>query len=326
MPLRLRLLLFYLNYLAKQLDYFKLDAPTIRKINQREFDRVDPLIDYPAIAMDKVWEEEVEVRDGAKIPVRIYRPTPQKGLPLIVFYHGGGFVTRSIATHDKACRRIAHLNQSVVVSVGYRLAPEYKFPIPVYDCYDACRWAAEQASNVGADEEKLVVMGDSAGGNLATVTSILARDHGGPAISAQVLIYPTVDGRLLSPTIVQFAKGYLLTKQQMQWFVKQYQSTPEDVFDPLMSPILTEDLSNLPPTFICTAEYDPLKGEGADYAVRLKEAGNQVWYKDYKKTIHAFLNLPRITVRVNEELQEDIRAFLRKRFASLSSSSSIRFE
>lgn len=326
MPLRLRFLLFYLNYIAKQLDYARLDAPSIRKINQREFDRVAPLIDFPAVVLYKVWDEEVAVRDGAKIPVRIYRPSAATNLPIIVFYHGGGFVTRSIDTHDKACRRIAQKNGAIVVSVGYRLAPEYKFPIPVYDCYDACCWVAEQAERLGADANRLVVMGDSAGGNLATVTCLLARDQSGPAICAQVLIYPTVDGRLLSPTIDQFAKGYLLTKAQMQWFVDHYKRTPEDVYDPLMSPILAEDLSHLPPAFLCTAEYDPLKGEGADYAVKLEAAGNDVFYKDYKKTIHAFLNLPKITVRANEEMHQDICLFLSRRFETLIPKSSTRFE
>ncbi|MBX2874316.1 MAG: alpha/beta hydrolase [Saprospiraceae bacterium] len=310
MPLRLRLLLFYLNYIAKQLDYSKLDAPTVRKINQREFEKVDRLIDYPAEPMAKVWDEEIPVREGSQIPVRIYQAVEEKHLPLIVFYHGGGFVTRSIATHDKACRRIAKQNRAVVVSVGYRLAPEFKFPIPVHDCYDACCWAAEQAGRLGADVEKLVVMGDSAGGNLAAVSAILARDNNGPKISAQVLIYPTVDGRLINPTIDQFAEGYLLTKPQMQWFVNHYRRSIEDVEDPLMSPILTANLAGLPPTYISTAEYDPLKGEGADYSTRLKEAGNSVFYKDYKGTIHAFLNLPKITVKASQEMMQDIRQFL----------------
>lgn len=312
MPLKLRLLLFYLNYIAKQLDYSKIDAPTVRKINQREFDKVDPLIDFPPVPMAKIWDEEIEVRDGAKIPVRIYRPSDQENLPLIVFYHGGGFVTRSIDTHDKACRRIAQHNQAVVVSIGYRLAPEFKFPIPVYDCYDACCWASQEATRLGADSERLIVMGDSAGGNLAAVTCILARDNNGPAIKAQVLIYPTVDGRLISPTIDQFASGYLLTKTQMHWFVNHYRRTAKDAEDPLMSPILTEDLGNLPPAYVSTAEFDPLKGEGVDYVKRLKEAGNTVFYRDYKKTIHAFLNLPKITVKANEDMHRDIVQFLQQ--------------
>lgn len=312
MPLRLRLLLFYLNHIAKQLDYAKLDAPTVRKINQREFEKVDRIIDYSAEPMAQVWDEEVSVRDGAKIPVRIYQPVEDKGLPLIVFYHGGGFVTRSIDTHDKACRRMAKQNRAVVVSVGYRLAPEFKFPIPLYDCYDACCWAAEHGERLGGDINKLVVMGDSAGGNLATVTTILARDQGGPKISAQVLIYPTVDGRLISPTIDQFSDGYLLTKPLMQWFVNHYQRTIEDTLDPLMSPILTENLADLPPAYISTAEYDPLKGEGADYTDRLKEAGNEVFYKEYKGVIHAFLNLPKITVKASREMMQDIQQFLQK--------------
>jgi len=310
MPLKLRLLLFYLNYIAKQLDYSKLDAPTVRKINHKEYEKVNSIIDFTALPLLKIWEEEVRVRDGASIAVRIYQATEKKNVPLIVFFHGGGFVTRSIETHDKACRRIAQTNEAVVISVGYRLAPEFKFPIPVYDCYDATVWAAQQASRLGTDPQKLVVMGDSAGGNLATVVSILARDGDGPSIRAQVLIYPTADGRLQHATIDQFAKGYLLTKPMMKWFLQHYQRTAEDVVDPLMSPILTDNLSDLPPAYISTAEYDPLKGEGTDYAASLKAAGNEVFVKDYKGVIHGFLNMAKITTKQTFAMHEDIKQFL----------------
>lgn len=310
MPLKLRLLLFYLNYIAKQLDYSKLDAPTVRKINHKEYEKVNSIIDFMALPLLKIWEEEVTVRDGASIAVRIYQATEKKNVPLIVFFHGGGFVTRSIETHDKACRRIAQTNEAVVISVGYRLAPEFKFPIPVYDCYDATVWAAQQASRLGTDPQKLVVMGDSAGGNLATVVSILARDGDGPSIRAQVLIYPTADGRLQHATIDQFAKGYLLTKPMMKWFLQHYQRTAEDVVDPLMSPILTDNLSDLPPAYISTAEYDPLKGEGTDYAASLKAAGNEVFVKDYKGVIHGFLNMAKITTKQTFAMHEDIKQFL----------------
>jgi len=310
MPLKLRLLLFYLNHIAKQLDYSKLDAPTVRKINHKEYEKVNSIIDFTALPLLKIWEEEVRVRDGASIAVRIYQATEKKNVPLIVFFHGGGFVTRSIETHDKACRRIAQTNEAVVISVGYRLAPEFKFPIPVYDCYDATVWAAQQASRLGTDPQKLVVMGDSAGGNLATVVSILARDGDGPSIRAQVLIYPTADGRLQHATIDQFAKGYLLTKPMMKWFLQHYQRTAEDVVDPLMSPILTDNLSDLPPAYISTAEYDPLKGEGTDYAASLKAAGNEVFVKDYKGVIHGFLNMAKITTKQTFAMHEDIKQFL----------------
>lgn len=310
MPLKLRLLLFYLNYIAKQLDYSKLDAPTVRKINHKEYEKVNSIIDFAALPLFKIWDEEVNVRDGASVTVRIYQATEKKNVPLIVFFHGGGFVTRSIETHDKACRRIAQSNEAVVISVGYRLAPEFKFPIPVYDCYDATVWARQEAGRLGADPEKLVVMGDSAGGNLATVVSILARDGDGPSIRAQVLIYPTADGRLQHATIDQFAKGYLLTKPMMKWFLAHYQRTPEDAVDPLMSPILTADLSDLPSAYISTAEYDPLKGEGTDYAASLKEAGNEVFIKDYKGVVHGFLNLAKITTKQTFAMHEDIKTFL----------------
>lgn len=310
MALKLQLLLFYLNNIAKPIDYAKVDAPTLRKINDKEFKKSSRFIDYEPLPMFKLWEEQIKVRDGATIPVRIYQPVNKSALPLIVFFHGGGFVTRSIDTHDKACRRIAQMNEAVVVSIGYRLAPEFKFPIPVYDCYDATCWAATQADRLGGDAQRLVVMGDSAGGNLATVVAIQARKLNGPNISCQVLIYPTTDGRMISSTILTYGKGYLLTKALMEWFVNHYKEKEADKLDPRMSPLLEADLSNLPPTYISTAEFDPLKGEGTAYAQRLKDAGNKVFYKDYKGMIHGFLNLPKITAKQTLQMHKDIQLFL----------------
>lgn len=310
MGFKLRLLLFYLNHIVKPMDYSMIDAPTLRKINEKEYKKASRWIDFEPLPMFKLWEEQIKVRDGATIPVRIYQPVNKSPLPLIVFFHGGGFVTRSIDTHDKACRRIAQMNEAVVVSIGYRLAPEFKFPIPVYDCYDATCWAATQADRLGADPERLVVMGDSAGGNLATVVAIQARKLNGPHISSQVLIYPTTDGRMINSTIHTYGKGYLLTKALMEWFVDHYKAKEADKLDPRMSPLLEADLSNLPPTYLSTAEFDPLKGEGQAYAQRLSEAGNKVVFKEYKGMIHGFLNLPKITTKQTMQMHEDIKLFL----------------
>ncbi|MCB0755107.1 MAG: alpha/beta hydrolase, partial [Flavobacteriales bacterium] len=244
--------------------------------------------------MEKVENLEIPVRDGSQIPVRIYRPTQEENLKTIVFYHGGGFVLRDIESHDDLCRRIAKKTGALVISVGYRLAPEYKFPIPVYDCYDALLWASSNAAAYGGNPKDLVVMGDSAGGNLATVTSILSRDENGPKIAKQVLIYPAADARLNHPSIDKFKDGYLLTKDMMHWFVDHYAKTPEDKLNPLMSPLLTEDLSNLPSAFVSTSDHDPLKDEGEAYYAKLLAAGNQAIFKEYKNTIHGFANIPRI--------------------------------
>lgn len=311
MPIKLRLLLFYLNHFVKEMDYLNMTAEEVRQINRRELKKVDRLVDFPPTPMFEVKNQTIPMRDGAQIPIRIYYPSDKKKLPVIVFYHGGGFVTRNLDSHDLACRRIAKTNQAVVVSIGYRLAPEYKFPTPVEDCYDATVWVANHVQELGVNGEKLVVMGDSAGGNLATVICILARNLKGPKIAAQVLIYPTTDARLSQPSIDRFGKGYFLTRKKMQWFLDHYKRDDADIMNPLMSPLLEKDLSNLPPAFVTTASFDPLKDEGEAYAKRLKEAGNAVTFKEYKGMVHGFLNLAKITTKGTMGMNQDIQQFLR---------------
>lgn len=259
--------------------------------------------------MEKVEDLEIPVRDDSQIPVRIYRPTKEKNLKTIVFYHGGGFVLRNIDSHDDFCRRVATNTGALVISVGYRLAPEFKFPIPVHDCYDALLWANQNAADFGGNPDNLIVMGDSAGGNLSTVVCHLARDEKGPKISKQVLIYPALDARLKYPSIDKFKDGYLLTKEMLDWFVDHYAKTPDDKNNPLMSPLLAESLADLPTAFVSTADHDPLKDEGEDYYHKLVEAGNKAIFKEYKNTIHAFANMPRITKQA-DVLVDDIAAFI----------------
>lgn len=307
MSIKLRLLLWYINTF-KKVD-LTIPPAQARKDNAKVLGRFRKIIDYAPIELAEIRDEQIPMRDGEKIRIRIYRPSDQQNLPLIVYYHGGGFVLRSIESHDFVCRRLCQENQAVVVSVDYRLAPEYKFPVPHQDCYDATLWVAKHAHQLGANAEELTVMGDSAGGNLATVVSILARDLGGPAIKNQVLIYPTVDARLNHPSIDTYGEGYFLTKPLIKWFVNHYKNTEADIYDPLMSPLLTEDLSKLPPAFVCTAANDPLKDEGAAYAKRLKEAENHLVFKEYPNVIHGFFNMPKISKEALEAHQ-DVRAFL----------------
>ena len=311
MPFTLRLLLFYLNYISKSVDYSKCSAPDVRKTNEAELKKVWNLIAYPPVLMHEVSDQTITMRDGAEIPIRIYKPNDRTDLPIMVFYHGGGFVTRSIESHDRVCRRLAHTSEVLVVSVGYRLAPEYKFPIPHQDCYDATVWVAENAHNLGGDPTQLIVAGDSAGGNLATVVATLARDNNGPQIAYQLLIYPTTDARLNHPSISKYGKGYMLSKVKMDWFVDHYKRTDEDKLNPLMSPLLEEDLSNLPPAYVLTAEFDPLKDEGVAYAKRLEEAGVVVVYKDYRGAIHGFANMDRVAPMAFT-MHEDIKNNLQK--------------
>ena len=293
MPLKVRLLLWWIRFTQKT-PIYELPPVTARRVSTETFESAKKLIDYLPIELFAVKNRTFKARDGFDVPIRIYQPVNADNLPLIVFFHGGGFVIRDLDSHDNACRRLAHDNQAVVVSVDYRLAPEHKFPIPLQDCYDATVWASENAAKINADASRLVVMGDSAGGNLATVVAQIARDEKGPNILYQVLIYPSTDARMNHPSINKFAEGYLLTKPMMKWFLAQYRHNKEDIYNPLMSPLLCEDLSDLPPAFIITAEYDPLKDEGIAYAHRLKQAGVEVRHTDYKGLIHAFFNMPKL--------------------------------
>jgi len=307
MSIKLRLLLFYLNNIAKD----NLDTPpeVIRKANKKKQDTFFTLLEYPPEEVASVDDRVITVRDGAEIRVRRYRPSNAENLPLIIYYHGGGFVLRSIESHDRVCRRLCRNNNAVVISVDYRLAPENKFPIPHQDCYDAAIWAVDNASDLGINPDEVTVAGDSAGANLASVVSILARDNDGPKIKNQVLIYPCCDSSKRYESEEKFAKGYFLSTERMDWFTNHYVNTREEVFDPLVSPVLTEDLSNLPRTFLFTAEYDPLKGEGIAFADKMKAAGNDVMHKDYAQVIHGFINMPKISKECLVA-HDDIREFL----------------
>lgn len=313
MSLKLRLLLLYLNYFSPQTDYSKLTAEKLRRINEKEEKKSAHLVDFKPIEMQAIENRHIPMRDGVEIPIRIYRPIAKEHLPTIVFYHGGGFTCRSIDSHDKVCRRVAKMNRALVVSTGYRLAPEHKFPGPVHDAYDAALWVSKNAKAIGGDKNRLVLMGDSAGGNLSAVVCILARDSKAFDIKYQVLVYPSTDARLQHPSIEKYKKGYILSKEGIHWFLDQYKSTDQDIFNPLMSPLLTEDLSNLPPAFVSTAEFDPLKDEGQAFAERLQQAGNQVIFKEYSGVVHAFFNLPKITqkaLRLHEDIQQILKPIL----------------
>lgn len=249
------------------------------------------ILDGNPIPVRKISNLAIEGRNG-KIPIRMYLPRSEANNPVIVYMHGGGFVVGSLNSYDKVCRRICKMNNAIVVSVDYRLAPEHKFPAAVEDCYDATSWVASNIEKYGGNPEKLVVMGDSAGGNLATVTAIQARDLGTPNIAFQVLVYPTVDARMGHPSIIGNGKGYILTKDIMTWFLDHYSKTEQDKHNPLMSPLLTKDLSNLPPALIQTAEFDPLRDEGIDYVDKLREAGNEVIHTNYEGLTHTYFTMP----------------------------------
>ncbi len=246
---------------------------------------------------------------GGPLKARIYRPEttpadPPDTLPTVLFIHGGGFVLGSVETHDNQARGICRATNSVVVSIDYRLAPETPWPGPVEDCSAAVRWAADNISELGRDPARLAVAGDSAGGNLAAVVALLSRDQG-PALCAQLLIYPVVDftDQPSYRSRVDNATGYLLTADDMVWFGQQYVPEGADPKDPTLSPLYAESLAGLPPTVLLTAEFDPLRDEGEAYAAALAAAGVEVHHHRADGLIHGFFDLGTLSAAAEEAVK-----------------------
>lgn len=256
-----------------------------------------------ALGADYHPAELAEVRDAeaSGVPVRIYRPHHGADLlPAVAFAHAGGWVIGDLETHDEFCRYLCGALPAVVVAVDYRLAPEYVYPAAIDDYWAVVCWLAGHASQLGADAGRLIVAGDSAGGNMALAAALRARDEGGPRISAQAAAYPATDMTLTYGTApgrsyARYAEGYGLTARTMGWFAETY--LPDEAARCLadVSPLLATDLSGLPPAVIATAEYDVLNSEGARYAERLREAGVPVTYLDGCGLVHGFLYYPRVS-------------------------------
>ncbi|MXX79825.1 MAG: alpha/beta hydrolase [Chloroflexi bacterium] len=220
------------------------------------------------------------------IPVRVYASAGDN-LPVVMYFHGGGWVLGDIDSHDGTCKQLlAELGEAAVVSVHYRLAPEDKYPAAAEDCYAATQWVAEHASEIGGDGARLAVCGDSAGGNLSAVVSQMARDRGGPAIAAQVLHVPVTDHNYSYPSYTENAEGMLLTRASMVWFWDHYLNSDADGQEAYASPIKAADLSGLPPALVQTAEYDPLRDEGEAYGAALEAAGTEVSVHRYDGVVH----------------------------------------
>ena len=214
---------------------------------------------------------DTRVTDG--VPVRVYAPRGQGPFPVVMMFHGGGWVLGDLATADCQSRLVCNGTDALVVSVDYRLAPEHRFPVAADDCYRATEWAASNAGAYGGDPDRLALVGDSAGGNLAAVVAQMARDRGGPDLVFQLLIYPAVDARMNYASCRDNAEGYLLTTEAMRWFWNHYAPNERDRLHPYASPLLAADLGNLPPALVLTAEFDPLRDEGEAYADALAAAG-----------------------------------------------------
>jgi acetyl esterase/lipase len=256
-----------------------------------------------------VEDRHLAAGDGSRLRVRIYRPDAAGRLPAVVYFHGGGWVVGSIESHDPLCRALAARTPCVVVSVDYRLAPEHRFPAAVDDAWEATLWVAANAAEVGADPARIAVAGDSAGGNLAAVVALRARERGLP-LALQVLIYPVIDHDLDSPGYREHGSGLNLSRAKMEWYWRQYLGDA-DGFDPDASPIRATEHAGLAPALVQTAEHDPLVSEGEAYARVLAQAGVPARLTRYDGQIHGFVRLAALCGRAANDAVEEIAAALR---------------
>lgn len=240
-------------------------------------------------------EEVRDVRDmwfegpGGHLPVRVYSPAAPRPRPLVVFFHGGGWVFGDAETHDGLCRQLANAAGSTVASVAYRRAPEHPFPAAAEDAHAATAWAFQHAEELEGDPRRLAVAGDSAGANLAAAASLMARDRGGPPIALQVLAFPVLDSSMSTASYTQFADDPFLSRDEMAWYWDQYAPGAADRTDPYASPAAASDLTGLPPALVITAEIDVLRDEGEAYSARLRDAGVPVDAHCHMGTVHDFM-------------------------------------
>ncbi|MFI6781244.1 alpha/beta hydrolase [Micromonospora sp. NPDC050276] len=263
-------------------------------------------------------EPVTEVRDeripgpGGELPLRVYRPAGSGPLPTLLYFFGGGWTLGSIETADGICRRLANAVPCQVITVGYRLAPEHPFPAAVHDCHAAASWIARHADRLGVDPTRLAVGGDSAGGNLAAAVTLLCRTDG-PALTAQLLVYPNTDQSGESDGPSGDDDPALFNRRSVAWYRTHYLADPAHARDPLASPLLADDLSGLPPALVVTAELDPLCAEGQRYAERLRDAGVPTRLEHYPGMIHGFFAMPGAFTD-GRRAQGSAAAFLRERF------------
>ena len=296
----------YLDNLASQ-NVPPFTELTIEEI--RENTRLEALSLGDPQPVGRIEDRKVPRLDGQgqsslEVPIRIYMPRAALTAGAFVFYHGGGWVTGDIASHEAICCELANTVGCVVVSVEYRRAPEHKYPAAVEDAYAATRWVHDHAEEIRVDRDRIAIGGDSSGGNLAAAVAQMLRDNHDFKPALQVLVYPVIDFRFDTPSYEENAKNYGLTREKMRWYWNCYLAREEDGAEPYASPVRAANLAGLPPALIITAQHDPLRDEGEAYARRLRQCGVEVTLSRYDGMIHGFFRREAIFDRAKEAIQE----------------------
>ncbi|MBE0646880.1 MAG: alpha/beta hydrolase [Bacteroidales bacterium] len=310
---------FYPAYKAGELDpharqfitaIAAADLPALAKLTPqlaRERNIVKPFSSKP-LSVGSIHEIHIDGPFG-EIPLRIYTPSGEGPFPALIYLHGGGWVVGELDDYDGVCSVLCHNSDHVVVSVGYQLSPEARFPIALEEGYAVLEWLVDQAETINSSSEHIAVGGDSAGATMATVITMMAREREGPSVNFQLLICPATN---LSDTTTlsykQFGFGLWVPEELMQWYTSHYLENPEEVTNPYVSPLLADDLSDLPPAFIVIAEFDILRDEGEAYGKRLQEAGVSVGMKIYPGQIHDFVIFGKVMPKAEEALADCCRA------------------
>ncbi|MBE6024845.1 MAG: alpha/beta hydrolase [Cellulosilyticum sp.] len=275
----------------RKLLYSDKDLKDTYQIERKMVNMTHPLV---LKSLYKMWDHKVSVEDH-EIPVRIFMPRKEGDYPLMIFFHGGGFVTGNIDSYSRVCTRMANMTNHMILSVDYRLAPEHPFPAGLEDCYAVVKEIIQSHYHFNQSPRPITLIGDSAGGNLAAAVSLLARDRGEFKVDRQILLYPATysDHSDTSPypSVKENGQDYLLTQKRMIDYIDLYVQDKRDLNNPYVAPVLAQDLTNQPETLIITAEYDLLRDEGEDYGKRLKEAGNEVEIYRLPDSIHGFIAL-----------------------------------
>lgn len=281
----------YMKAVLRAISYREPDEKIFYKVHRKLLSIVNRNYIRPFY---KIWDHQIP-RGDHQIPIRIYSPKVTGHYPVLLFFHGGGWVTGDINSYDRVCTNLARHTNCTVVSVDYRLAPEYRFPTAVEDCYAAAKEIFTHPHLLGVSSNQITLIGDSAGGNLAAAVSLLAAQRKEFFPKQQILIYPATyyDHTPSSPfpSIVENGTDYLLTSKRVQEYMELYMSCEEDLNNPLFAPLLADDLKGQPRTLVITAEFDPLRDEGEAYAKRLKEAGNEVYLHRVRDALHGYFSL-----------------------------------